>query len=70
VHASVGNRFMMEPLDLVSQMQLAALEINDHQVINRAMEQSFDNLIFEGLVPPFKISNMVWFRHVILQLHA
>jgi hypothetical protein len=29
------------------------------------MQQSFANLIFEGLVSPFKIGNMVWFCHDI-----
>jgi hypothetical protein len=36
----------MEPLEFVSEMQHAALEINDHQVISRAMKQSFGNFIF------------------------
>jgi hypothetical protein len=34
------------------------------------MEQSFANLIFEGLVSPFKISNMVWFCHDISRIHG
>jgi hypothetical protein len=59
-----------EPFDFVSQMQIAALEIRDHQIISRAMEQSVANLIFEGLVPPFKINNMGWFRHESLRIHA
>jgi hypothetical protein len=29
-------------------MQHAALEINDHQFISRAIKQRFRNLIFEG----------------------
>ena len=35
MEASVPNRFVMEPFEfeLVSQMQHAALQINDHQVI-------------------------------------
>jgi hypothetical protein len=67
---SVTKCFMTEPFDLISQMQLAALEINDHQVISRAMEQRFGNLIFEGFVPPFKNRGMVWFRHDIRRIHA
>ena len=51
--ASVRSRFMMEPFKFVSELQHATLEINDHQVISRAMEQSFANLIFEGLVATF-----------------
>jgi len=34
------------------------------------MEQRFGNLIFEGLVSPFKISNMVWFCHDISRIHG
>ena len=41
----------MDLSDLVFEMQLAALEINDQQVISRVMEQGFGKLIFEGLEP-------------------
>ena len=54
---------MTKFFQFVPEIQHAALEINDHQVISRAMEQSFGNLIFEGFLPSFKISNMVWFQH-------
>jgi hypothetical protein len=70
VQASVHSRFMTEPFELVSQMQLAALEINDQQVISRVMEQGFGKLIFEGLEPPFKIRNIRWFRHECPRIHA
>jgi hypothetical protein len=70
VQALVPNRFKMEPLEFVSEMQHAALEINDHQVISRAMKQSFGNLIFNGFLPPFQINNMVWFCHDIPRIHA
>jgi hypothetical protein len=53
----VPNRLMTEPLEFVSQMQHAALEINDHQVIRGRVSQSLSDLFFEGFVPPFKISN-------------
>ena len=49
---------MTKSLEFVSEIQDAALEIDEHQVISRAMEQSIGNLIFEGFLPPFKISNM------------
>jgi len=51
-------------------MQLAAFEINDHQVIRRCMSESLSDLVLEGFVPPFKVSNMVWSRHDSLRIHA
>jgi hypothetical protein len=39
-------------------------------IISRAMEQRFANLIFERLVPPFQINNMVWFCHDCLRINA
>lgn len=59
---------MTKLFQFVPEIQHAALEINDHQVISRAMEQSFGNLIFEGFLPSFKISNMVWFQHKFLSI--
>ena len=50
---------MAKLFQFVPEMQNTALEINDHQVISPAMQRSFCNLIFEGILPPFKISNMV-----------
>ena len=61
---------MTEPLEFVSQMQHAALEINDHQVIRGRVSQSLSDLFFEGFVPPFKISNMVRSRHDYLRIRA
>ena len=49
-------------------MQNTTLEIKDHRVISRATEQSFGNHIFEGFLPSFKISNMVWFQHKFLSI--
>jgi hypothetical protein len=63
VQASIRSRFIAKLLQFVSEMQNTALEIKDHRVISRAMQRSFANLIFEGFLPSFKISNMVWFRH-------
>ena len=66
---SVRNHFRTEPFELecelVSQMQHAALQINDHQVIRRRMSQSVGDLLFDGFVPPFKTSNVIRFRHVL-----
>ena len=73
MEASVPNRFRTEAFEfeceLVSQMQHAALQINDHQVIRRRISQSFSDLVFEGLVPSFKISNMIWFHDSFESLH-
>jgi hypothetical protein len=57
---------MAKLFQFVSEMQNTALEIKDHRVISRAMQRSFGNLIFEGFLPPLKISNMVGFRHDLL----
>jgi hypothetical protein len=54
VWASAANGFMPGPFDLISQRQLAALEISNHQVISRLLNQSLVYLIFE----PFKVSDM------------
>jgi hypothetical protein len=51
VQASVRSRFMAKLFQFIPEVQNTALEINDHQVISRAMEQSFGNLIFEGFPP-------------------
>jgi hypothetical protein len=59
---------MAEPFDLVSEMQHAAPEINDHQIISRAMEQRLLNLVFERFLPPFKIGDMVWLRHIFSEI--
>jgi len=63
VVASVLNRLVMEPFEFVSQVQNAALEISYHQVIRRRAGQSLSGLLFEGFLTPFKISNMIRFRH-------
>lgn len=60
---------MLEPFEFVSQVQHAALEIDDHQVIGRGLSQSLGDLIFEGFVPPFKMSNMIRSRRA-LRIHA
>ena len=63
------SRFVTEPLKFSSQVQHTELKINDHQIISRAMEQGFSDLIFKDLVPPLKSSNVVWFRHGYLQFY-
>jgi hypothetical protein len=54
VQGSIPERFMTNPLNFFFQMQLAEPEFGPHlAVVNRAMEQSLFDFIFE----PFKISN-------------
>ena len=60
---SVPNRFMLEAFEFVPEMQHSELEIQDHRIIGLAMRQRFGDLVFERSLPPFKISNMVWFCH-------
>jgi hypothetical protein len=63
VETTVPIHLMTEPLEFVSQMQHAALEIDDHQVIRRRVSQSLIYLLFEGFLPPFKMNNMIRFCH-------
>ena len=70
VQASVRSRFTTKPFEFVSDNQLAALKIGNQQVINRVLEQSFGKLVFERLLPPFKISNVIWFWHDIPRTRA
>ena len=63
MQAAVRSRFMTKPFKFVSEMQRTAFEINDHQIISRAMEQRLRDVIIERLLPRFKMNNMVWFRH-------
>ena len=60
---SIHDRLMLEPFEFVPEMQHAELEIEDHRIIGLAMQQRVGNLVFERFLPPFKISNMVWFCH-------
>jgi len=67
---SVLYRLVMEPFEFVSQMQNAALDVSYHQVIRLRTGQSLSGLLFESFVPPFKISNMIRFRHGSLRNYA
>jgi hypothetical protein len=44
--------------DLVLQMQLAALELYDFQVVDRGMLLSFGELGFQGFVPQLEFRKM------------
>ena len=63
VQAPASSRFMTKPFKLVSENQPTALEIGNQQVITRVLEQSLGKLFFERQLSPFKIRNMIWFRH-------
>ena len=58
----------MKTIKFVCENQRPALELSDHRVISRVLQQSVGKLVFERLLPPFKISNMVWFQHDILAI--
>jgi hypothetical protein len=60
----LGEHFITEIFQFLSEMQHTAHEIMDHLVISRVMAQCFFNLIFENFLPPLKNGNMVWFRHM------
>jgi hypothetical protein len=44
--------------DLILQMQLAALELYDLQVVDRGMLLSFGEFGFKGFVPKYKFRKM------------
>ena len=56
------RRLMTEKFDLISQVQLAVLELNGHRVVGRPPNQSLIDFIFE----PLKIGNKGWLFHDIL----
>ena len=70
MQVSIRNRFMAKLFQFVSEMQNTALQIKDHRIISRAMQRSCGDLIFKGFLPPFKSSNMVWFRHDFLRTYS
>jgi hypothetical protein len=51
-------------------MQHVALEIGDHRIIGCAMRQCLSNLLFEHVLSPFKIENVIWLRHDILRFNV
>jgi hypothetical protein len=55
---SVNARSVAQTRDLVLQMQLAALELYDFQVVDRGMLLSLGKLGFEGSVPQLKFRKM------------
>jgi hypothetical protein len=67
VQVSVASRFMTEPINLVSQMKNASLEIGNHQVVSRVLEQSFGEFFFQRSLAPLQIPDMVRLHHGILR---
>jgi hypothetical protein len=63
VQAYYFSRITTKPFELFFEMQHAALNISDHRITIRTIDQSIRNLVFECLLPPFKIRNEIWFRH-------
>jgi hypothetical protein len=53
---------MTEKFDLISQMQLATLELNGHRVVGRFLNQNLIEFIFE----PLRIRNKGWLFHDML----
>src|SRR5215475_6934898 len=54
---------MLQPLDLVLDHQLPALQLDDFQVICGEMEQSFVQFTFEKLVFAFQFNEMGLYCH-------
>jgi hypothetical protein len=52
-----------EPLDLVFEMELLALQLNDLQIIDRLMFQRLLNLLFEGKPSSVQFSKVGLCRH-------
>ena len=63
MQASIRNRLITKPIDLFFEMQHPPFEIADHRVIGCAMRQSPSNLLFENLLSPLKIENVIWLPH-------
>jgi len=59
VQASISSHRIAKPLDLVPDVQHPVPEIYDHQIIRRALEQRFLDLIFKRLLPSFEIENVI-----------
>ena len=70
MEASVLNRLLTEAFEFGLQMQNAALKVSYHQVIRRRTGQSLSGLLFEIFLPPFKVGNIVRFRHGSLRNYA
>jgi hypothetical protein len=63
VQASIRNRLITKPFNLLFEMQYTTLEIADHWIIGRAMQQSSINLLLEHLLSSFKIEYVIQFCH-------
>jgi hypothetical protein len=61
--ARYGAERILRPFGLTSSNTIRWFVVN-HRVISRAMRHCLSNLVFERLLPPFKIRNVIWFWHV------
>jgi hypothetical protein len=68
VQDTATRGFMTEPINLISQVKNASLEIGDHQVIGRVLEQSCGELFFQCSLAPLQIANMMRLCHGVLSV--
>jgi hypothetical protein len=50
---------MIKPIKLTPEMQQAPLEITDHQIVTGATGYNSGNFVFDELLPPLKINNVI-----------
>ena len=55
---------MTKPFEFFFEMQHSALEIGDHRITSRTMDQSIRNFFFKRFLTPFKKRNVIWFSHL------
>jgi hypothetical protein len=61
---------MTKPFEFFFEMQHATLEISDHRITIRTIDQSIRNFFFEHMLAPLKNRNVIWFWHDIPQTRA
>ena len=70
VQASIRKCLMTKPFEFFFEMQHATLEISDHRITIRTIDQSIRNFFFEHMLAPLKNRNVIWFWHDIPQTRA
>ena len=59
VQVSTRCRCMIKPIKLTPEMQQAPLEVTDHQIVTGATGHNPGNFVFDELLLPLAISNVI-----------
>jgi hypothetical protein len=62
--ASVDERLLLEPGDLVLHVQFLSLQFRNFEAVDRRVCQRFGDFRFKGVVPSFELRKMRFDRHV------